>query len=110
MNDWTPDPTVLRVEDLIEQMLHDKGYVNAEKLVDQMEALGLLRPDPRVWRSGDAEPGEDVRAVLDACGDVWQRHVDGWNSRFSAEMIHPWSEAVDYGPLVEVTLPQVVTS
>lgn len=62
---------------------------------------------PRVWRSGDEEPGEDVRAVLDSDGDVWQPDGDGyWRSRFDGPL--RWRWLVFESTVVEVTLPQAV--
>jgi hypothetical protein len=67
------------------------------------------RPDtPRVWRSGDPEPGEDVRAVLDREGSLWERGGGVW---LVGGMPFHWREVVDTdGPLVEVTLPDPVLS
>jgi hypothetical protein len=64
------------------------------------------RPDtPRVWRSGDNEPGEDVRAVMDHAGIVWQRDDGRWSF---AEYRVTWPELRGYGPLAEVMLPAPV--
>jgi hypothetical protein len=63
---------------------------------------------PRVWRSGDAEPGDDVRAVLGASGVVLTRESYGWLTPGDEDST-PWRLALMfYGPLVEVTLPEPV--
>ena len=66
--------------------------------------------EPRVWRAGDPEP-DDVRAVLDRDGNVWQRsaYLDGtgwW--MFDVDYAFSWSGALKHGPLVEVVLPAPV--
>jgi hypothetical protein len=75
------------------------------------------RPDtPRVWRSGDDEPGEDVRAVMDAVSVLWSRTengtwswVDGHDGGY-AHQVAAWEDIIGYGPLVEVMLPEPVLS
>jgi hypothetical protein len=71
------------------------------------------RPDtPRVWRSGDLEPGDDVRCVMDQDGDVWQlgpHHARNWLLHDEPDEVWP-DLLVNYGPLVEVMLPEPVLS
>jgi hypothetical protein len=65
---------------------------------------------PRVWRSGDPEPGGAVVVVLDRDGDVWQRsryQPGGWVLHEHDAQEWPGLSGV-YGPLVEVTLPEPV--
>jgi hypothetical protein len=67
---------------------------------------------PRVWRAGDAQPGDDVRAVLDRDGDVWQlgpHHARNWVLHDEPDEVWP-DLLVNYGPLVEVMLPEPVLS
>ena len=73
--------------------------------------LRRTAPEPRVFRAGDPEP-DDVRAVLDRDGNVWQRsaYLDGtgwWMS--DVDYAFSWSGALKHGPLVEVHLPEPVT-
>jgi hypothetical protein len=76
------------------------------------------RPDtPRVWRSGDAEPGADVGAVLDANGWLWNRshRPHCWAQECTINSDYPvdratWTETLEHGPLVEVMLPEPVLS
>lgn len=69
---------------------------------------------PRVFRPGDAEPGQDVTVVMgqDRHGDrahLWRRHgipgltPTGW---VTAEAVIEWSRIFDFHPrLIEVRLP-----
>jgi len=80
----------------------------AEHAFRDVAALLAFHPEPRVWRAGDDEPGEDVRAVLDCNGDLWQPDGDGyWRSRFDGPLLWRWLAFET--PLVEGTLPQAVT-
>lgn len=82
--------------------------VLAEHAFRDIAALLAEHPEPRVWRAGDDEPGEDVLVVLDAIGFPWVRRFDEWATRWSNRL--PWDVLVrDCGPLVEVTLPPVVS-
>jgi hypothetical protein len=65
------------------------------------------RPDtPRVWRSGDDEPGDEVRAVLDSWNDLWHRGNGRW---WHGRQALDWVTICD-DPIVEVILPEPVLS
>jgi len=77
------------------------GATTREQMSDQ----------PRVWRSGGDEPGEDVRAAMSQFGKVATRYEGGgWLIHDDDPGSLSWHLLVLFhGPLVEVTLPQVVT-
>jgi hypothetical protein len=83
---------LLRSDDAHEHVCAGCGATTRERMPEQ----------PRVWRSWDAEPGEDVRAAMDRDGFVWSRPWGEWQG--------VWDEIADYGPLVEVVLPAPVLS
>jgi hypothetical protein len=74
-------------------------------------SLLLLRPEPRVWRSGDAEPGVDVQTVMDSSGDVWQRSPgrSGYAWHWGGLSYDWYMLTVGCAPLVEVDLPEPAT-
>jgi hypothetical protein len=73
-------------------------------------------PTSRVWRSGDDEPGDDVRAVLTRHGAIATRASEvsweaGWLVPSDRGIPQSWLRlAALSGPLVEVMLPEPVLS
>lgn len=74
---------------------------------------------PRVWCSGEPEPGPNVRAVLDTNGWLWKRSYapNKWYQESQVNSDYPgasdhltWVETLEEGgPLVEVVLPKPVS-
>ena len=84
--------------------------ITAYTFACDLNAAGLLRAEPRVFRKGDAKPDDTVRALLDSGGGVWTRWADVEDNWDGASEYEPrkWEEFSYHFPLVEIFLPKVV--
>jgi hypothetical protein len=59
------------------------------------------KPEPRVWKRDDREPGPEVRAVRDVDGEIWSRDPDGdgWVYDRDSSFSVPWNHILGWAPL-----------
>ena len=75
---------------------------------DVVAAVLAVSAVRRIFRAGDDEPDEYVRAVLDRRGGLWVRSaIYGWTG--PGHTLDGWEGILSIGPVVEVVLPEPVT-
>lgn len=56
----------------------------------------------RVFEKSDAEPGLEIKKLIDDDGSYWFHASDGW-SLYEGGEAYAWNHVLDYAPLTDVT-------